>query len=105
MAFRSTARTTMTVFGCAAATMMLAPAPAMAAELCSRTLELKSPRMTGTDVTRAQVLLKRRGENIGKVDNVYGTGTAAAVRSLQDSKRLKVDGKLGPKTCKKLKFG
>jgi len=63
-----------------------------------RTLRLTSPRMTGEDVRIVQ-------RKIGAGDDgVYGTGTAAAVRTWQASHRgkdgnaLQVDGVVGPKT-------
>lgn len=84
------------------AALPLATAPASAA-LCDRKLELKSPRMFGDDIEDAQKLLRQRGENVPNTDGVYGTGTVAAVKSFQKKWDLKVDGKVGPLTCKKLK--
>ena len=73
------------------------------ADLCDRKLELKSPRMFGDDVKQAQVLLRQRGEQINVAEGVYGTGTAAAVRRFQRQWNLKVDGKIGAVTCRKLR--
>ena len=59
--------------------------------------------MFGDDVKRAQVLLRQRGEQIDAAEGVYGTRTAAAVRRFQRQWNLKVDGKIGAVTCRKLR--
>ena len=53
---------------------------------------------TGSEVTQIQTKLKRWGYYNGNIDGVYGSKTAAAVRSFQAKNGLTVDGIAGRKT-------
>ena len=55
------------------------------------------PTYNGYFVRNIQVALKGAGISV-KVDGIYGSGTRTAVRTFQTSKRLGVDGVVGPQT-------
>ncbi|MDX2932356.1 peptidoglycan-binding protein [Streptomyces ipomoeae] len=55
----------------------------------------------GTDVKTVQLLLIHRGYSL-KADGVFGSGTAAKVKSFQKAKGLKADGIVGANTWSKL---
>ena len=57
---------------------------------------------TGSTVTTIQEKLSRWGYYSGKVDGVYGSKTAEAVKYFQRKNGLAVDGKCGPQTLKAL---
>lgn len=57
---------------------------------------------TGNAVTTIQTKLRRWGYFDGPVDGVYGSGTAKAIRSFQQSNGLTPDGVAGPATLKAL---
>jgi peptidoglycan hydrolase-like protein with peptidoglycan-binding domain len=46
----------------------------------------------GSDVKILQEYLKSNGQSISKVDGIFGSGTANAVKAFQRAKHLKVDG-------------
>ena len=52
----------------------------------------------GSDVSAMQELLNRLGYDCGEVDGIYGTKTAAAVRTFQAANGLTVDGIAGEQT-------
>jgi hypothetical protein len=58
----------------------------------------------GEEVTKIQEELNSLGFYKGPIDGDFGGGTEAGVRAFQKTKRLDVDGKVGPKTWKVL-FG
>ena len=58
----------------------------------------------GSDVTRLQEALTRRGFNPQGVDGAFGRNTRAAVMAFQRANGLEVDGVVGPNTSEKL-FG
>lgn len=53
--------------------------------------------MSGTDVATYKARLRTLGYSLGN-DNIFGTGTDAAVRDLQKKKKLKIDGIVGTLT-------
>lgn len=55
----------------------------------------------GEIVTQLQDLLAKAGSNL-KIDGIFGSGTASAVRAFQKKYGLVVDGIVGPKTWTKL---
>jgi hypothetical protein len=63
---------------------------------------LTTPHMTGSTVKEIQRALKAAGIDPGPLDGAYGAMTEAAVRAYQLSKRLLVDGEVGPKTARSL---
>lgn len=58
--------------------------------------------MRGSAVRELQAKLNELGYSEMAVDGIYGKATAAAVSLFQANNGLKVDGKAGPKTLKKL---
>lgn len=71
--------------------------------LCSceyeaRILELRTPHMAGDDVQSLQTALRALGYYSGPADGIYSGETADAVRRLQRSQSLAVDGVVGKKT-------
>jgi peptidoglycan hydrolase-like protein with peptidoglycan-binding domain len=58
---------------------------------------------SGAAVKELQQLLKDNNFYKGKIDGKYGDGTERAVRSFQEEKHLKVDGKVGDETWAMLK--
>ena len=54
--------------------------------------------MSGDDVSAVQVRLLELGYDPGKIDGKYGPNTEAAVKLLQESAGIKVDGIVGPET-------
>lgn len=67
-----------------------------------RYLRYKRPYMTGSDVKFVQARLKELGFNPGVIDGIFGRNTERAVRSFQSSRRIAVDGIVGPQTWKYL---
>ena len=55
----------------------------------------------GEVVTQLQTFLSKAGSNL-KIDGIFGSGTASAVRAFQNKYGLTVDGIVGPKTWTKL---
>lgn len=55
----------------------------------------------GPDVERWQRLLADRGHSPGKIDGIFGEGTAVATRAFQAQNDLVPDGVVGPKTLTK----
>ncbi|MFD5032890.1 N-acetylmuramoyl-L-alanine amidase [Streptomyces sp. NPDC058405] len=53
---------------------------------------------TGAQVKAAQTLLTQQGHNAGTADGIFGTGTANAVKSFQQSRGLTADGAVGART-------
>lgn len=60
---------------------------------------------TGTAVRDLQTRLRALGFDPGPVDGIFGSGTDGAVRSFQQSRRLTVDGIVGPQTWSALDSG
>ncbi len=67
-----------------------------------RYLKLTKPYMSGVDVEEVQQGLIEQGFSPGAIDGYYGPKTEAAVKSLQQSRGLTVDGIVGPDTMKAL---
>ncbi len=67
-----------------------------------RYLKITKPYMSGVDVEEVQMALASLGFSSGEIDGYYGPKTEAAVKSLQQSKGLIVDGIVGPDTMKAL---
>jgi chitosanase len=67
----------------------------------SRVLYLTKPVMKGEDVKRLQTALGFPGSD---VDGKFGNDTDKAVRTFQQSRGLKVDGKVGPATWSELGY-
>jgi Putative peptidoglycan binding domain/CHAP domain len=61
-------------------------------------LHVTSPLMAGPAVLQVQQALSQLGYAPGKLDGVYGTATAGAVRAFQRDHNLEVDGVVGPNT-------
>ncbi len=70
----------------------------------ARVLKKASPMMKGDDVKAAQNALIKANFSVGKAgaDGIFGSGSDAAVRAFQRSKKLTVDGAIGKNTCKAL---
>jgi peptidoglycan hydrolase-like protein with peptidoglycan-binding domain len=71
--------------------------------LCSceyeaRVLELRTPYMAGDDIESLQTALRILGYYSGPADGIYSGETAEAVKRLQRSQSLAVDGVVGKKT-------
>jgi|MudIll2142460700_1097286.scaffolds.fasta_scaffold02955_6 chitosanase len=66
-----------------------------------RVLFLAKPRMKGDDVKALQIAL---GLPEDEVDGLFGPATDEAVRSFQQERGLKVDGKVGPATWAELGY-
>lgn len=77
------------------------PKPAPAAPTKHRLLMLKSPLMSGGDVTAVQEALRKKRFNV-VVDGVYGPKTRDAVAAFQKRINIPVDGIVGPQTRKAL---
>ena len=58
---------------------------------------------SGTNVHELQIALKDLGFYTAKIDSSFGTYTDTAVKQFQKKYNLKVDGIVGPVTCKKIK--
>lgn len=56
------------------------------------------PMMMGQKVRNLQYMLTYIGFNVGGIDGKFGVNTDAAVRNLQSTYGLTVDGKVGPDT-------
>jgi peptidoglycan hydrolase-like protein with peptidoglycan-binding domain len=54
--------------------------------------------MKGNDVNSVQARLKELGFNPGTIDSIFGKNTENAVKSFQTSKKISVDGIVGPVT-------
>jgi len=63
---------------------------------------LTIPRMVGPAVKGIQRALREKGFNPGPVDGDFGPTTHAAVVSFQASRRLVIDGEVGPATARAL---
>ncbi len=85
----------------AAAKPPAAATPPASGWTLARVLKTASPLMKGDDVKAAQNALIKANFSVGKAgaDGVYGSGTVAAVKAYQKSKKLTVDGALGKNTC------
>lgn len=70
-----------------------APIPAFV-----RVLDVESPMLHGTDVTRVQQLVLAHGFDPQGVDGIYGPHTSQAVREFQQARGLTIDGIVGPAT-------
>jgi len=58
---------------------------------------------TGTTVQELQIALKDLGFYTAKIDSSFGSLTDTAVKQFQKKYNLKIDGIVGPVTCKKIK--
>ncbi len=72
-------------------------------ELGDRFLYRRTPMLRGDDVAAAQQLLGALGFDTGRVDGIFGDGTAAAVREFQRNAGLPVDGIVGADTLRALR--
>ena len=72
----------------------------------SRELYITDPKMKGTDVKNAQLLLIGKGYNPGEVDGIYGKNTEIAVKNFQTDAKLDIKrlGTIGKKTAEALGF-
>jgi peptidoglycan hydrolase-like protein with peptidoglycan-binding domain len=77
----------------AAAPTASAPAPADHAPV----LPARAP-LNPADVSGAQALLKKLGQDPGPIDGILGPRTAAAIRGFQKAERLTIDGTLNAET-------
>lgn len=71
-------------------------------KLGDRLLMLVAPNLRGDDVGELQALLARIGFDAGRVDGIFGAGTAHAVEDFQHNSGLYVDGVCGPDTIRAL---
>lgn len=62
-----------------------------------RILRFSQPLMQGSDVQKLQQALIKKGEPM-QADGVFGPGTAAALKRIQEKLGLKPDGVVGPQT-------
>ena len=53
-------------------------------------------------IMAVQIVLEKRGIDVGKVDGIFGAGTKAAVRTFQEENEITADGLPGPQTIAKL---
>jgi hypothetical protein len=75
------------------------PAPTPTPPFAGRDLRLQQPAMTGLDVKLWQQQMLALGVTaVGMADGSFGPATDAATRSFQASRRLPVDGVVGPST-------
>lgn len=58
--------------------------------------------MKGVEVKRLQQVLTNKGYDTKGIDGIFGSDTEAAVKKFQKTKKLKVDGVVGPATKKAL---
>ena len=79
-------------------TEMPTPSSRCSCEYEARTLELRTPYMQGDDVESLQNALRVLGYYHGPVNGIYTPETAEAIRQLQKSQALTVDGIVGKKT-------
>lgn len=70
--------------------------------LGDRLLVLVAPNLRGDDVSELQAALARIGFDCGRVDGIFGPGTARALEDFQRNSGLYVDGVCGPDTVKGL---
>ena len=70
-----------------------------------RLLLVTSPLLTGPDVLAVQRRLAALGFDPGPLDGEYGPATEHAVRELQETAGIEVDGIVGPETRAKLASG
>lgn len=72
------------------------------ARAVTRDLQLSSPFMRGSRVVALQKALKRRGYNVGKIDGIFGRGTARILQTFQQDVRLPATGIADVKTMRAL---
>jgi N-acetylmuramoyl-L-alanine amidase len=63
---------------------------------------LVAPNLRGDDVAELQSALARIGFDSGRVDGIFGPGTASALEDFQHNSGLNVDGVCGPATVRAL---
>ena len=63
---------------------------------------LAAPNLRGDDVAELQSVLARIGFDSGRVDGIFGPGTARALEDFQHNSGLNVDGVCGPATVRAL---
>jgi N-acetylmuramoyl-L-alanine amidase len=79
------------------------PAAPLETESATITLyRLTEPHMSGATVRQIQRALKEHGFDPGSIDGDSGPNTHAAVVSFQASRRLLIDGEVGPTTARAL---
>ena len=71
-------------------------------QLGDRLLLLSAPNLRGDDVAELQAMLARLGFDPGRVDGIFGPGTAHAVEDFQHNCGLSVDGVCGADTIRAL---
>lgn len=76
-----------------------APPSICSCEYEDRILELRTPYMQGDDVESLQQALAKLGYYSGPINGIYTPETAEAVKKLQRSQSLTVDGIVGKKTA------
>jgi N-acetylmuramoyl-L-alanine amidase len=73
-------------------------------KLGDRVLMLVAPNLRGDDVGELQAGLARIGFDCGRVDGIFGPGTARALEDFQRNSGLLVDGICGPRTVRALQI-
>lgn len=63
-----------------------------------RYLRYKKPYMIGSDVKHIQTRLRELGFDSGTIDGVFGKNTENAIKAFQNSRKITVDGIVGPET-------
>jgi hypothetical protein len=66
--------------------------------ICCLGKEFTKPYMTGSDVQLVQTKLTESGFTLGTIDGIFGKNTENAVKAFQSSRKILVDGIVGPET-------
>ncbi|HIK46822.1 MAG TPA: peptidoglycan-binding protein [Leptolyngbyaceae cyanobacterium M65_K2018_010] len=78
------------------------PSPSTGGSSASANLPVLRPGMQGEAVRQLQQKLRAKGVYSGPIDGIFGSQTEAAVRQVQRSNNLTVDGIVGPATWRVL---